>query len=178
MRRPSLLVPLGAVVATIGIHLPIVTVSAHVPGRKVPLLSDLVDSIPEKGLSASSDQRLYLLGMLAIAVAAWLLPRLVPRMKAVGIGLALAAAVIATIGACRAWIIVIRGPAAVADDHSPFLARTALTVLDRLHSAGVLVIDPGSGLWTLSAGAVVLVVGALLPLRHSRRLRTPSDGYE
>ncbi|RNL79018.1 hypothetical protein [Nocardioides marmorisolisilvae] len=165
MRKPSILVPLGGAVATVGIYLPIVTVGLHVPGSKLPVLSDMVDSIPDKGLGASTDQRLYLLGMLGLAVAAWLLPLLVPRTKAVGIGLAIAAAAIAAIGAVRGWVIAVRGPGAVIDDHSSFLERTALSALDKLHSYGVLVIHPGSGLWTLSAGALVLIAGALLALR-------------
>jgi len=167
MHRPSLLVPIGGVVATVGISLPMVKVGVHVPGAKLPVLSDLVDSVPERTLGASGDQRVYLLGMLALAVAAWLLPVLVPRLREVGIGLALAAAAIATIGACRGWIIEVKGPGAVIDDHSSFLEVTGLKLLDRLHSYGALVIDPGSGLWVLSAGAVLLVIGALLPLRPS-----------
>jgi hypothetical protein len=91
-------------------------------------------------------------------------------MKAVGAGIAVAAAAIATIGACRGWFIEINGPGAVVDDDSRFLANTALTVLDRLHSYGVLVIHPGSGLWTLTAGAALLVIGALLPFAGRARV--------
>ena len=167
MRRPSLLVPAGGTLAAVGIHLPIVRVGVHVPGARVPVVSDLADAVPDRGLGAATDQRLYLLGVLVLAVAAWLLPFLVPRLKAVGTGLGLAAAAIATTAACRGWIIEVRGPGAVVDDHASFLERTALTVLDRLHAAGVLVIHPGAGLWVLSAGALVLLAGALLAVRPS-----------
>jgi len=166
MRRPSLLVPIGGVVATIGIQLPIVSVGVHVPGEKLPVISELVDSVPDMGLGASGDQRAYLLGVLALAVAAWLLPRLAPKLQAVGVGLAVGAAAIATIGASRGWIIAIRGPGAVVSDDSSFLEKTSLTVLDRLHSYGVLTIHPGSGLWTLSAGALLLAAGAVLAFRR------------
>jgi hypothetical protein len=159
MRRPSLLVPLGGVITAVGIHLPLVTIGADTPGARIPVVSDLVDSIPARDFGASTDQRLYLLGVLVLAVAAWLVPRLRERMSLLGWGLAIAAAAIGTLGAVRAWIIATRGPDALLTDDSSFLERGALTFLDRLHASGVLVIDPAPGLWVLTAGAVVMLVG-------------------
>lgn len=169
MRKPSLLVPAGAVVATIGIHLPVVRISAQTPGAKIPVVSDLVTSIPAKEFGATADQRAYLLGVLALALAAWLVPRLAPRTNVLGWGLAVAAAAIAGVGATRGWLIATRGPHALVTDDSSFVERGALAFLDRLHADGVLVLHPAAGLWTLSVGAGLLVIGALLPVLSAPR---------
>lgn len=169
MRKPSILVPLGGVVATWGIYLPLMRLGLRVPESRLPVSLDL-GSLPEVDLNASSAQRLFLVGMLALALAAWVLPLLVPRTTAVGVGLASGAGAIATVAAYRAWAVEIRGPRAVLDGDTPFLERAALGVLDRLHSSGVLKIHPAEGLWALTVGAVMLVVGlglSLLPARQA-----------
>lgn len=149
--------------ATVGIYLPIVTVDFR-SRSGIPVVTDLVDAIPSRGFDASADQRFYLLGVVALALTGWLLPRLAPRLGTIGWILAVAAAAIATIGATRAWVIALQGPGALVSDDSSFLERSALTLLDRLHSYGVLVIHPAAGLWVLSAGALLQVLGALGPL--------------
>jgi hypothetical protein len=169
MRRPSLLVPIGAVIATVGMHLPMVKIGLDSPGARIPVISDVVDAIPEREFGASPDQRLYLLGVLALAVAACAVPRLVPRTNALGWGLAIGAAAIGCLGAVRGWVVATQGPHTLMTSDSSFLERGALTFLDRLHSSGILVVDPAFGLWVLSAGALVMLVGVALPLTRGTR---------
>ena len=163
MRPPSLLVPLGAVVAAVGITMPIVKVGVHVPD--IPVVSSVVSAFKEPELGASADQRVYLYGVVALAIGAWLLPRMVPRLTLVGTGLAIAAAGGATVAAVRGWMVATQGPHALLTGDQPFLERGALNALDELHALGILVVHPGRGLWVLTAGAVLLVGGLLLSLR-------------
>ena len=166
MRPPSILVPVGAVVAAVGINLPVVSLDVHLSDSVLPGISDLVNAVPEHGLGASDDQRYYLLGVVALAVLGWLLPRLVPRTTVIGFVLAVAALAGSAFAAYRGWAIAIGGPKAVLTGDTSFLERTAVDVLDALHSRGVLVVDPASGLWVLSAGVALLVVGVALTLRR------------
>jgi hypothetical protein len=172
MRPPSLLVPCGGIVAVIGINLSVVKVGVHAPGSAIPVVSDLVNAIPEKALGAAADQRYYLLGVAVVTVVAWLLPRLVPRTNLLGLALAFAAAVITVLGAVRGWVIATEGPHALLTGDSSFLERSGLAVLDQLHAKGILVVHPAAGLWVLSAGAALLVCGVVLSgLRSSAKQR-------
>ena len=169
MRPPSLLVPVGAVVAAIGISMPIVTVGVQVPGNALPGVRKAIDLIPEKGLGASETQSYYLLGIVVLAVAAWLVPRVLARSNVVGASFAVAATIGAAFASARGWLIATDGPHALITGDTSFLEKNALNVLDRLDAQGILVVDPASGLWLLTAGAALLLVGSLLILRGPRR---------
>jgi len=169
MRPPSVLVPIGAVVAAIGISMPIVKVGVEVPGTTVAGVSDLVDLIPETGFGASETQSYFLLGVVVLAAASWLVPKVMPRSRAIAVALAAAATVGASFAAARGWLIATEGPNAVLTGDTSFLERSAINVLDTLDAKGILVVDPARGLWVLTAGAALLLVGVLMTLRSKRQ---------
>lgn len=175
MRPPSLLVPLGGVVAAIGLTRPVVTVGVQAPDSAVPLVGELVEALPDQALGASAAQQAVLVAAALLAIGAWALPRMLPRTRALAFLLAGAAAMIASVAAYRGWRIATEGPRALLTGDSSFLERNGLEVLDRLHARGVLVLHPTAGLWVLTAGAVITVLGLLLPVTRLAR-RGTGDG--
>lgn len=155
MRPPSLLLPVGAVVACVGINQPVVTIGVHL--RRATLV--------ERDFGASSDQRAYLLVAAAVAVGAWILPKVLPRTNPAALVLGLLSLIGVAVAAARGWLIATDGPHALQTGDTGFLEKGALDLLDRLESAGILVLDPAPGLWVITAGATLMLLGLVLALR-------------
>lgn len=166
MRPPSVLVPGGSLIAAVGISMPILTAGVRAPGSLIPGLSDVVSAVPDKGLGASTDQRVYLYAVVALAVGAWLVPKLATRLMWVGVALASVCLAVVTVATYRGWVLVTEGPQALVNGNSSFVERAALTFLAGLHAGGLLVLHPARGLWILSAGAAVALAGVVLMFRR------------
>ena len=109
----------------------------------------------------------------ALAVLALLL--FATRVRGLGVLwrlLALATLVVLGLTAVAAWSVVNRPASVIADSESPLGEVLDFGVFSVLESTSLATVEPGVGLWLLTAGCAIVGIGALIPAGRGRTVET------